>query len=66
MQFTFLAIELNPRYVKAVLRRAQLYEEIDKLDEALKDYTTVIEIDPSIHTARAACMVGIVRSLCSI
>jgi len=40
------AIELNPKYLKAILRRAEVYEETDKLDEALKDYQSVIEIDP--------------------
>jgi len=40
------AIELNPKYLKAILRRAEVYEESDKLDEALKDYQTVLELDP--------------------
>ncbi|KAJ8316651.1 hypothetical protein KUTeg_005794 [Tegillarca granosa] len=40
----------------AVLRRAQLYEKGDKLDEALSDYQRVLELDPSERTARAACM----------
>merc|ERR1712237_116846 len=40
------AIDLDPRYMKALLRRAQLYEETDKLDEALKDFQTVVEMDP--------------------
>ncbi|XP_017554174.1 tetratricopeptide repeat protein 1 [Pygocentrus nattereri] len=50
------AIELNPNYVRAILRRAELYEKTDKLDEALEDYKTVLEKDPSIPTAREACM----------
>ncbi|KAF7993954.1 hypothetical protein HCN44_011223 [Aphidius gifuensis] len=41
------AIELNPKYLKAMLRRAQLYEQDDKLDEALADYQKVLEIDSS-------------------
>lgn len=30
-----------------MLRRAQLYEQDDKLDEALADYQKVLEIDSS-------------------
>lgn len=43
------AIELNPSYVKAYIRRAQLYEETDKLDEALEDFKKVLTFDAS-HT----------------
>ena len=45
--------------IKAVQRRAEVYESLDKLDEALADYQRVLEIDPSQHAARAACMVSI-------
>lgn len=50
------AIELNPNYVRAILRRAELYEKTEKLDEALEDYKNVLEKDPSIPAAREACM----------
>ncbi|XP_003225261.1 tetratricopeptide repeat protein 1 [Anolis carolinensis] len=50
------ALELNPNYIKALLRRAELYEKTDKLDEALEDYKNLLEKDPSIHQAREACM----------
>ncbi|XP_069510005.1 tetratricopeptide repeat protein 1 [Ambystoma mexicanum] len=50
------AIKLNPDYIRALLRRAELYEKTDKLDEALEDYKCVLERDPSVHPARAACM----------
>ncbi|XP_047352968.1 tetratricopeptide repeat protein 1 [Vespa velutina] len=43
------AIELNPSYVKAYVRRAQLYEETEKLDEALEDYKKILTFDSS-HT----------------
>ncbi|KAJ8332673.1 hypothetical protein SKAU_G00424620 [Synaphobranchus kaupii] len=56
------AIELNPNYVRAVLRRAELYEKTDKLDEALEDYKAVLEKDSTIPQAREACMLGPVRS----
>ncbi|XP_061472737.1 tetratricopeptide repeat protein 1 [Rhineura floridana] len=50
------ALELNPNYIKALLRRAELYEKTEKLDEALEDYKNLMEKDPSIHQAREACM----------
>ncbi|KAG8438768.1 hypothetical protein GDO86_005096 [Hymenochirus boettgeri] len=50
------AIELNPDYIRALLRRAELYEKTEKLDEALADYKTVLEKEPSTHQAREACM----------
>lgn len=40
------AILLHPAYTKALLRRAEVYEETDKLDEALKDYQAVLELEP--------------------
>lgn len=51
------AIQLNPNYIRAILRRAELYEKTDKLDEALEDYKLILEKDPSVHQAREACMV---------
>lgn len=50
------AIELNPNYIRALTRRAKLYEESDKLDESLQDYNKILEIDPGNHEARAAAM----------
>ncbi|XP_058483507.1 tetratricopeptide repeat protein 1 isoform X2 [Solea solea] len=49
------AIELNPDYVRALLRRAELYEQTEKLDEALDDYKKVLERDPNNGSARGAC-----------
>ncbi|KAM9310877.1 tetratricopeptide repeat protein 1 [Gastrophryne carolinensis] len=50
------AIELNPDYVRALLRRAELYEKTEKLDEALADYQAILQRDPSCYQAREACM----------
>ncbi|XP_070839424.1 tetratricopeptide repeat protein 1 isoform X5 [Chaetodon trifascialis] len=50
------AIELNPDYVRALLRRAELYEQTEKLDEALEDYKKVLDRDPNQAIARQACM----------
>ncbi|XP_055641239.1 tetratricopeptide repeat protein 1 [Toxorhynchites rutilus septentrionalis] len=48
------ALEHNPNYLKALLRRAALYEEQDKLDESLEDSKKILELDPSNVEARAA------------
>uniref|UniRef100_A0A0V0G5W1 Putative tetratricopeptide repeat protein n=1 Tax=Triatoma dimidiata TaxID=72491 RepID=A0A0V0G5W1_TRIDM len=50
------AIELDPDYVKALMRRAQLYEKTDKLDEALADYKRILELDSSNKEAIMANM----------
>uniref|UniRef100_A0A8C6SMS8 Tetratricopeptide repeat protein 1 n=1 Tax=Neogobius melanostomus TaxID=47308 RepID=A0A8C6SMS8_9GOBI len=50
------ALELNPLYLKALLRRAELYEQTDKLDEALEDYQKVLERDPQNAAARGGTM----------
>lgn len=51
------AIELNSSYVKAYIRRAQLYEETDKLDEALEDFKKVLTFDSSHPEANHAIRV---------
>ncbi|XP_015121044.1 tetratricopeptide repeat protein 1 [Diachasma alloeum] len=48
------AIELNSTYLKAYLRRAQLYEQEDKLDEALADFKKILELDPQNTEANHA------------
>ncbi|XP_013888713.1 tetratricopeptide repeat protein 1 [Austrofundulus limnaeus] len=50
------AIDLDPDYLRALLRRAELYEQTDKLDEALEDYKKVLDKDPNHSEARHACM----------
>ncbi|XP_071487244.1 uncharacterized protein [Diadema antillarum] len=50
------ALELHPHYLKVWLRRANTYELMEKLDEALADFQKVLELDPSCYEARAACM----------
>jgi tetratricopeptide (TPR) repeat protein len=39
------AIELDPNYLKAYIRRSKLFERNDKLDEALEDLKKVLDID---------------------
>lgn len=48
------AVELNDKYTKAFLRRAKLYEEIDKLDESLADYQKILELEPGQKDALQA------------
>lgn len=57
------AIALSPAYVKALLRRAEAYEKVDKLEEALADYDAVLKLDPNVRTAAAghARLVGVVE-----
>ena len=40
------AIDLNPNYLKAWLRRAHIYEDTDKPHESMKDFEKVLELDP--------------------
>ncbi|XP_019747500.1 tetratricopeptide repeat protein 1 isoform X2 [Hippocampus comes] len=49
------ALELNPDYVKALLRRAELYEQTEQLEKALDDYQKVLERDPKQTAAGQAC-----------
>ncbi|XP_028173251.1 tetratricopeptide repeat protein 1-like [Ostrinia furnacalis] len=48
------AIELDDKYVKAYIRRAQSYEHTEKLDESLADYKKILELDPSHSEAHRA------------
>lgn len=49
------AIDLDPDYLKAVLRRAQLYRQLDNLEKSLEDYRKVLELDKNNMEARGAC-----------
>ena len=59
------SIELQPQYIKAIRRRAQAYEKTEKLDDALKDYKTIHDIEPrnaeNIHT----CLVEQIQNCAS-
>lgn len=50
------ALVLKPDYIRARLRRADLNEQMEKLEDALEDYKILLEVDPSLHVARAACV----------
>ncbi|KAK9871670.1 hypothetical protein WA026_014118 [Henosepilachna vigintioctopunctata] len=49
------SLQLNSRYMKAYLRRASLYEELDQLNESLDDYKKVLDIDPNCLQAQTGC-----------
>lgn len=46
-----LALEVSPRYSKALLRRAKCYEELNRLDLALRDVYSVLSWEPNNFTA---------------
>ena len=41
------AIELDPRYVRALMRRSKAYESMDRLEDAVEDLNAAVEIDGS-------------------
>merc|ERR1712083_765095 len=45
------ALDLNPKYLKARLRRAQTYEALEKLEDALEDYQEALKQDPGNREA---------------
>lgn len=42
-----LALEVAPRYSKALLKRAMCYEALNRLDLALRDVNTVLNMEPN-------------------
>lgn len=42
-----LALEVSPKYSKALLKRARCYEALNRLDLALRDVTTVLTMEPN-------------------
>ena len=46
-----LALEVSPKYSKALLKRAKCYEAVDRLDFALRDVESVLSSEPTNATA---------------
>lgn len=46
------AIELNPSYTKALVRRAEAHEKLEHFEDALTDLKKILELDPSNGQAR--------------
>jgi len=42
-----LALEVTPKYSKALMKRARCYEALNRLDFALRDVSTVLKIEPN-------------------
>ncbi|KAL6226227.1 hypothetical protein ACLB2K_000190 [Fragaria x ananassa] len=42
-----LALEVTPKYSKALLKRAKCYEALNRLDLALRDVGTVLDMEPN-------------------
>ncbi|XP_028753986.1 protein PHOX1 [Neltuma alba] len=42
-----LALEVTPKYSKALLKRARCYEALNRLDLAVKDVRTVLKMEPN-------------------
>lgn len=42
-----LALEVTPKYSKALLKRARCYEALNSLDLALRDVSTVLKMEPN-------------------
>jgi len=51
------AITLNPTYVKPLLRRAKLYEELEQLSQALEDYKELDKLEPNNIEVKTALKV---------
>ncbi|GAB2219183.1 hypothetical protein Drorol1_Dr00006814 [Drosera rotundifolia] len=47
------AIELNPAYIKALLRRADAYERLERFEDAIGDCKKILELEPSNNEARS-------------
>ncbi|KAJ0251751.1 Tetratricopeptide repeat [Hirschfeldia incana] len=47
-----IALELNPTYSKALVRRAEAHEKLEHFEEAVTDLKKILELDPSNDQAR--------------
>ncbi|CAK9171377.1 unnamed protein product [Ilex paraguariensis] len=48
------ALELNPTYLKVLVRRGEAHEKLEHFEEAIADMTKILELDPSHDQARRA------------
>ena len=54
------SIELDPTFIKPILRRAECHETADKLDEALEDYKKLIDLEPKVMSHKQKCYVSFI------
>lgn len=52
---------MDPTFVKPLLRRAECYENTDKLDEALVDYKKLCELEPKNSSYKSKCYVSLLN-----
>lgn len=50
------ALELNPTYMKALVRRGEAHEKLENYEEALADNKKILEADPSNNQAKKAIL----------
>merc|ERR1712137_184436 len=48
------SLALDEKYVKVLSRRADAYEKLDKLEEALEDHKKIVELSPSVKASQRA------------
>ncbi|GMJ07204.1 tetratricopeptide repeat 1 [Hibiscus trionum] len=48
------ALELNPSYMKALVRRGEAHEKLEHFEEAIADMKRILELDPAHDQARKA------------
>jgi tetratricopeptide (TPR) repeat protein len=46
-----VAVDLDPRYVRALMRRAKAYEKIERLEDAVEDLDAAVAVDSSYAPA---------------
>ncbi|GAA0138313.1 hypothetical protein LIER_00081 [Lithospermum erythrorhizon] len=46
------ALELNPSYTKALIRRGEAHEKLGNYEDSITDMTKILELDPSYDQAR--------------
>jgi len=71
VQDSTAALELEPEYVKALLRRAAAYEELDDLEHALADSTKVrkwcLPCCKTVSTmCEIICLTDCAKALCCV
>lgn len=47
------ALKINDKYVKALLKRARCYYDMENFEESIKDYETALKLDKSMETKSA-------------
>jgi len=46
------ALDIDPNYLKVLIRRASAYEELEMLEEAYEDYKHILQLDPNNFEAQ--------------